>query len=46
VLALADRVLVMREGRLRGELVPGAQEITEEQVMRLAATAGEDGEAA
>jgi ABC-type sugar transport system ATPase subunit len=46
VLALADRVLVMREGRLRGELVAGSQEITEEQVMRLAATAPESGEAA
>jgi ABC-type sugar transport system ATPase subunit len=42
VLALADRILVMREGRLRGELVAGAQEITEEQVMRLAATAPEE----
>jgi ABC-type sugar transport system ATPase subunit len=47
VLALADRILVMREGRLRGELVAGAGDFTEEQVMRLAATApGEDGEAA
>jgi ABC-type sugar transport system ATPase subunit len=45
-LALADRVLVMREGRLRGELVAGSQEITEEQVMRLAATAPESGQAA
>jgi rhamnose transport system ATP-binding protein len=35
VLALADRILVMREGRLRGEL-DGAQ-ATEESVMRLAA---------
>jgi rhamnose transport system ATP-binding protein len=34
VLALADRVLVMREGHLRGEL-PGA-EATDEAVMRLA----------
>jgi rhamnose transport system ATP-binding protein len=38
VLALADRVLVMREGRLRGELPGGADE---ERVMRLATTAGE-----
>ena len=37
VLTLADRVLVMREGRLRGEL-PGAQ-ATEEAVMHLATTA-------
>ena len=36
VLTLADRVLVMREGRLRGEL-PGA-EATEEAVMHLATT--------
>ena len=34
LLALADRILVMREGALRGEL-PG--DATEEQVMRLAA---------
>ncbi|MEO6221634.1 MAG: ATP-binding cassette domain-containing protein, partial [Vicinamibacterales bacterium] len=34
VLALADRILVMREGRLRGELV-GA-DATDEAVMRLA----------
>ncbi|HEV8211824.1 MAG TPA: sugar ABC transporter ATP-binding protein [Vicinamibacterales bacterium] len=33
VLALADRVLVMREGRLQGELTAGADE---ESVMRLA----------
>ena len=33
VLTLSDRVLVMREGRIRGELGPGADE---EQVMRLA----------
>jgi ABC-type sugar transport system ATPase subunit len=33
VLALADRVLVMREGRLQGELAGGADE---ERVMRLA----------
>ena len=39
VLALADRILVMREGHLRGEL-PGA-EATDEAVMRLA-THGED----
>jgi rhamnose transport system ATP-binding protein len=36
VLTLADRVLVMREGRLRGEL-PGA-DATEEAVMHLATT--------
>jgi len=36
VLALADRILVMREGRIRGELAGGA---TEEAVMRLATTA-------
>ena len=46
VLALAARILVMREGRLRGELVAGAHGITEEQVMRLAATAPDSGEAA
>ena len=34
VLALADRVIVMREGRVRGELARG--EATEEAVMRLA----------
>jgi len=34
VLALADRILVMREGRLRGEL-PGST-ATEEDVMALA----------
>ena len=34
VLALADRILVMREGRLRGEL-PGST-ATEENVMALA----------
>jgi len=39
VLTLSDRVLVMREGRLRGELAGGADE---EQVMRLATTAPED----
>jgi rhamnose transport system ATP-binding protein len=39
VLTLSDRVLVMREGRLRGELGGGADE---EQVMRLATTAPED----
>jgi len=37
LLALADRILVMREGRLRGELA--AADADEEQVMRLAATA-------
>ncbi|MGE5244180.1 MAG: sugar ABC transporter ATP-binding protein [Betaproteobacteria bacterium] len=36
VLTLADRVLVMREGRLRGEL--SAAEADEARVMRLAAT--------
>jgi ABC-type sugar transport system ATPase subunit len=36
LLALADRILVMREGRVRGE-VPAA-EADEERVMRLAAT--------
>ena len=36
VLTLSDRVLVMREGRIRGELGAGADE---EQVMRLATTA-------
>jgi ABC-type sugar transport system ATPase subunit len=41
VLTLSDRVLVMREGRIRGELAAGADE---EQVMRLATTA--PGEAA
>lgn len=35
LLLLADRVLVMREGRLEGELVGG--QISEENVMRLAA---------
>jgi rhamnose transport system ATP-binding protein len=39
VLALADRVLVMREGRVRGELAAGADE---ERVMRLATTAAGD----
>jgi rhamnose transport system ATP-binding protein len=37
LLALADRILVMREGRLRGEIA--AADADEEQVMRLAATA-------
>jgi ABC-type sugar transport system ATPase subunit len=41
VLTLSDRLLVMREGRIRGELGAGADE---EQVMRLATT--EPGEAA
>jgi rhamnose transport system ATP-binding protein len=43
VLALADRILVMREGRLRGEIAAaGAPGVNEEQVMRMAATtAGE-----
>jgi ABC-type sugar transport system ATPase subunit len=40
VLALADRILVMREGRLRGEIAAAGAD--EEQVMRMAATdAGE-----
>ena len=42
VLVLADRILVMREGRIRGEIAAAAAD--EEQVMRLAATA--PGEAA
>src|SRR6185436_574251 len=37
LLSLTDRILVMREGRLRGEIA--AAEADEEQVMRLAATA-------
>jgi ABC-type sugar transport system ATPase subunit len=36
LLALADRILVMREGRLRGAIA--AADADEEQVMRLAAT--------
>jgi ABC-type sugar transport system ATPase subunit len=36
LLALADRILVMREGRIRGELA--AADADEERVMRLAAT--------
>jgi ABC-type sugar transport system ATPase subunit len=39
VLALVDRLLVMREGRIRGEIAAGAPEFTEEQAMSLAATA-------
>jgi len=39
LLALADRILVMREGRLRGEVRPDAPGNNEEQVMRLAAGA-------
>jgi len=42
VLVLADRILVMREGRIRGEIAAAAAD--EESVMRLAATA--PGEAA
>jgi ABC-type sugar transport system ATPase subunit len=39
LLALADRILVMREGRLRGEVSPSdAAGFSEERVMRLAAT--------
>jgi ABC-type sugar transport system ATPase subunit len=34
ILAVADRILVMREGRLAGELSP--DEATEEKIMRLA----------
>jgi rhamnose transport system ATP-binding protein len=37
LLALADRILVMREGRMRGEVA--AADADEERVMRLAATA-------
>jgi ABC-type sugar transport system ATPase subunit len=39
VLTLSDRVLVMRKGRIRGELGAGA---SEEQVMRLATSAPEE----
>jgi len=42
VLALADRILVMREGRIRGEMAAAGAD--EERVMRMAATA--PGEAA
>jgi ABC-type sugar transport system ATPase subunit len=42
VLALADRIVVMREGRIRGEIAAATAD--EEQVMRVAATA--PGEAA
>ena len=35
VLALADRILVIRDGRLQGEVAGGAAD--EERVMRLAA---------
>ena len=38
VLALADRLLVMREGHIRGEIAAGAASFTEEHVMNLAAT--------
>jgi rhamnose transport system ATP-binding protein len=44
VLALADRILVMREGRIRGEISAADPGISEERVMRMAATA--PGEAA
>ncbi|HEY2908527.1 MAG TPA: sugar ABC transporter ATP-binding protein [Vicinamibacterales bacterium] len=37
VLALADRILVMRGGRIRGELAGRAPGTTEERVMRMAA---------
>jgi ABC-type sugar transport system ATPase subunit len=41
VLVLADRIVVMRQGRIRGEIAaPGADE---EQVMRMAATASSEG---
>jgi ribose transport system ATP-binding protein len=40
VLAIADRVLVMRDGRLQGELAAAAA--TEEAVMYLATHALED----
>jgi ribose transport system ATP-binding protein len=39
ILSLADRALVMHEGRLAGEL--GRADLTEERVMRLAAGAEE-----
>ncbi len=40
VLALADRILVMREGRMVGEIAAaGASDVNEERVMRMAATA-------
>jgi rhamnose transport system ATP-binding protein len=43
ILALADRILVMRQGRIRGEMpnaaAPGVPRVGEEQVMRMAATA-------
>jgi ABC-type sugar transport system ATPase subunit len=38
LLALADRLLVMREGHIRGEIAADAPSFTEEQVMNLAAT--------
>jgi ribose transport system ATP-binding protein len=38
ILSLADRVIVMHEGKLAGEL--GREALTEENVMRLAAGAG------
>jgi len=38
LLSLADRIVVMREGTVRGEIAGG--EANEERVMRLAATAG------
>ena len=40
ILGLADRVLVMREGRLQGELP--AAEATEERVMHLATHASDE----
>ena len=40
VLALADRVLVMREGRLRGAIAAG--DATEEAVMHLATASAAD----
>jgi ABC-type sugar transport system ATPase subunit len=39
ILSLADRIVVMRAGRVTGELRAGAGGTTEEAVMRLATTA-------
>jgi ABC-type sugar transport system ATPase subunit len=42
LLAIADRIVVMRQGRIRGEVRSAdAAAFTEEHVMRLAATAPE-----
>ena len=43
MLGLCDRVLVVREGRVAGEL--GADEMSEEAVMRLASGIGKTGQA-